>query len=55
MVLSDRILAEVARRAPTDVEALAEVRGIGALTLDAHGAALLDVVREHAGAQEAPR
>ena len=54
VVLSDRILAEVARRAPTDREGLARVRGMGPLTLDAHGDDLLRVVRAQPGARPQP-
>lgn len=47
VVLSDRIVAEVARYAPADAGELARVRGVGPMTLDAHGPALLDLVRTH--------
>jgi DNA helicase-2/ATP-dependent DNA helicase PcrA len=46
VVLSDRILSEVAHRRPTDAGALAAVRGVGPLILDAHGADLVRIVRE---------
>ncbi len=55
VVLSDRILAEVARTAPADEADLARVRGMGPMTIDAHGPALLDVVREHGAAREVRR
>ncbi|HXH56867.1 ATP-dependent DNA helicase UvrD2 [Iamia sp.] len=47
VVLSDRILADVARQEPTDGAGLATVLGVGPLTLDAHGDALLRIVRQH--------
>ncbi len=52
VVVSDRILAEVARRDPVDEEELATVRGMGPMTVDAHGAALLQVLREQASPHE---
>ncbi|CAN5511444.1 ATP-dependent DNA helicase UvrD2 [soil metagenome] len=47
VVLSDRMVAEVARKAPSDEVELADVRGMGPMTVDAHGASLLAVVRDH--------
>ena len=53
VVLSDRILAEVARRRPTEETDLATVRGVGPLTLDTLGPGLLAVVRDHIGTHAA--
>ena len=47
VILSDRILSEVAHRRPADADALATVRGVGPLIVDAHGDDLLRIVRAH--------
>lgn len=54
VVVSDRMLSDIAHRRPTDEAALGEVRGVGPLLVDAHGAGLLAVVRDHVGARPAP-
>ena len=47
VVLSDRMLADVARARPADEAALATVRGVGPITLDTWGPDLLAVVARH--------
>jgi len=47
VVLSDRMLADVARARPADEAALATVRGVGPMTLDTWGPDLLAVVARH--------
>lgn len=47
VVLTDRILADVARLAPHDEAGLGAVRGMGPMTIDVHGEALLEAVRHH--------
>lgn len=54
VVLSDRVLADVARARPSDEAALAAVRGVGPSTLAAHGPALLRIVAVHAPASARP-
>jgi ATP-dependent DNA helicase RecQ len=44
VILHDATLAEIARRQPVDLDALADVPGIGAAKLSRYGAALLAVV-----------
>jgi ATP-dependent DNA helicase RecQ len=44
VILHDATLAEIARRQPADLDALADVPGIGAAKLSRYGAALLAVV-----------
>ncbi len=53
MILHDSTLADIARRRPSDLAALATVGGIGATKLARYGPALLDVVA--AGASAAAR
>jgi len=43
VILHDSTLAEIARRRPPDVAALARIAGIGAKKLERYGAALLDL------------
>jgi ATP-dependent DNA helicase RecQ len=45
VVFHDRTLVEVASRRPRDMEALAQVSGIGAAKLERYGEAVLTVVR----------
>jgi ATP-dependent DNA helicase RecQ len=45
VVFHDRTLVEVASRRPPDMEALAQVSGIGAAKLERYGEAVLTVVR----------
>lgn len=47
VVLSDRMLADVARLAPHDEEGLAAVRGMGSITIDTHGDGLLETIKRH--------
>ncbi len=54
VVLSDRVVAEVARRRPHDDAALGAVRGVGASTLAAYGADLLRIVAAHDRAPTRP-
>jgi DNA helicase-2/ATP-dependent DNA helicase PcrA len=51
-VLGDHALEQVARSRPTTTAELARVRGVGALTIERHGAALLALV---AGLEPPPR
>jgi ATP-dependent DNA helicase RecQ len=44
VVLHDSTLAEIARRRPADLAALAGVPGIGARKLERYGAGLLEVI-----------
>jgi ATP-dependent DNA helicase RecQ len=44
VILHDATLAEIARRRPVDLDALAEVPGIGARKLERYGPALLEVL-----------
>ena len=44
VILHDSTLAEIARRRPPDLAALARIAGIGATKLDRYGAALLEAV-----------
>jgi hypothetical protein len=48
-VLSDEVLRELAERAPHDLDALAEVRGIGPVKLERYGAELVEVVHADHG------
>jgi ATP-dependent DNA helicase RecQ len=48
VIFHDATLAEIARRAPGDLEALGEVPGIGARKLERYGEALLRVVADSA-------
>ena len=52
VVASDRVLSEIAHRRPADRAQLGEVRGVGPLTIDAHGDAILDVVADHRDRRE---
>ena len=47
MILHDATLAEIARRQPGDLDALAGIGGIGAKKLERYGEALVALVREH--------
>jgi ATP-dependent DNA helicase RecQ len=44
VILHDATLAEIARRQPRDLDALAEVPGIGARKLERYGPALLELM-----------
>jgi ATP-dependent DNA helicase RecQ len=44
VILHDATLAEIARRRPRDVAALADIPGIGARKLERYGASLLEVL-----------
>jgi ATP-dependent DNA helicase RecQ len=46
VIFHDATLAEIARRQPRDLDALASIAGIGARKLERYGAALIAVVRE---------
>jgi ATP-dependent DNA helicase RecQ len=46
VVFHDATLLQMAQRAPTTLEALAGISGVGAKKLDAYGEALLRVLRE---------
>ena len=46
VILHDSTLAEIARRRPRDLSALARIAGIGAKKLERYGAALLQTVKE---------
>jgi len=46
VILHDSTLAEIARRRPRDLSALARIAGIGAKKLERYGAALLQAVKE---------
>lgn len=43
--LTNRSLLEIAKKNPTTLEQLAEIQGVGARKLNAHGAAILEVLR----------
>ena len=47
VILHDATLAEIARRQPGDLDALAGIGGIGAKKLERYGEALVALVREH--------
>ncbi|MBD2844669.1 DNA helicase RecQ [Paenibacillus sp. IB182496] len=47
----DATLREMADRMPRDAEELLGVKGVGAAKADKYGAELLEVIREHAGAE----
>lgn len=49
VVASDRVLRDVARQRPADLDTLATVRGIGPLALAEHGDAIIAIVAHHAG------
>ncbi|MFH0815742.1 MAG: HRDC domain-containing protein [Methanobacteriota archaeon] len=53
MVLQNRTLADIAARKPTTAEDLSKVYGIGRTRLANYGPELLDMVRQHAGANPA--
>ena len=46
MILHDATLAEIARRCPADLDALAGIPGIGARKLERYGPALLALLGE---------
>jgi len=48
VILHDATLAEIARRQPADIDALAGIGGIGAKKLERYGEALVTLVRDHA-------
>ena len=45
VILHDATLAEIARRCPADLEALADIPGLGARKLERYGPALLELLR----------
>jgi ATP-dependent DNA helicase RecQ len=47
VILHDATLAEIARREPRDLDALAGIPGIGARKLERYGEVLLEVIRRH--------
>jgi ATP-dependent DNA helicase RecQ len=47
VILHDATLAEIARRQPAHLDALAGIGGIGAKKLERYGEALVALVREH--------
>jgi len=46
VILHDATLADIAQRRPADVDALANIAGIGATKLARYGAALIDLIAE---------
>jgi ATP-dependent DNA helicase RecQ len=48
VILHDATLAEIARRQPADLDALAGIGGIGARKLERYGAAIVALVHEGA-------
>ena len=48
VILHDATLAEIARRCPADLEALADIPGLGARKLERYGPALLELLRSEA-------
>ena len=49
VVFADRSLQEMAARKPADLEAMAEISGVGAFKLEKYGQAFLDAINEPAG------
>jgi len=49
LVFTDRALADMAARRPTDAEALADVHGVGPSKLEKYGGRFLEVLRSEGG------
>ena len=49
VIFHDAHLAEIARRAPHDLDALREVPGVGAAKLERYGEAVLEALRDVEG------